>query len=599
MLTGDSSLTIARNLTLEIGGTTELTWENPHIAYSTKQKKLYLIYTTRGDGNNGEPLWFTVSTDAGTTWSQPSQIATLTGYRPAESDLIIDSQGLVHVFWGQDDSTPATIQHKYQDANGVWTSAEIAGSGDRPIFTQSRLAPDGDIFLSWYDGGPGISRWNHTTGQWTDLTPNLGALIHATTAQLPTITIGKDNTLWLMWINAPYGGSDNEFIAAAVSQDNGLTWSLPEAVLHTTDALIGRITSMEATSSKGLIYLSFVADSKDPNHTSGSTLFLQTVIDTNKPDYATTPGATITATQSSTPTATSQANPTIINNSPTAYPTYTPYPTYTIGATATSSPTAYPTYTPVATYTPYPTYTPVPATPTATAIALAVQPPPTSTPTATATPTDQGFQVAPTPVAVPATKGSSGSTTNIVPNQAQNNQPNQPTANGNTITPVATSTVNPIVPAAGSIQQAGSLTAAAPILIPLPTALANVPRASGIGPKLELPTATATVKPTLTPTAKPTATASTTASPTATAQTVYVTPGATAIEGGAAVVTNTNTITSTTDTVTNTATVISSNNQNNNSTPPAPGPFLFLPIGIIAGGRGILTLINLLALKHL
>lgn len=327
---GSGNVPLARNLTREIYGQGKYTLA-AHIAVSVQQKKVFIIYQVRGDG--GDPLMFIESGTQGDTWSKPVQLGVLSGYRPAESDIIVDKAGLPHIFYGVfHEGDPSFINHRMRLADGRWTPDEniLGDKQTRPIWTQAELDPNsGDIYVSWVETQTGVSRWDASSGKWSysENISNSGGR-----AFWPTIAVNSQtDTVWDIWV-------DEDNIWSRQSADHGKTWQGKELVVNLGAAKIGRMFGLKARSTRGIIYLLISADQLNPLYFVGPTLQLMTF---NQSIFS----------QPDSPTATATVAPTA-----TPEPTNTPAPTATPAPPPTATPTAVPP-----TATPKPTATSVPA----------------------------------------------------------------------------------------------------------------------------------------------------------------------------------------------------------------------------------------------
>lgn len=298
ILGGDTTVAPPKNLTQVLGGTTNLTWFDPVLGYSLAHKKLFLLYSTRGeDGQGGiaNPVFFIESGDRGATWSKPLQLGVRSGYAPAEPAMLVDNTGNLHVFWGifkEGGADASVIMHRTRLADGSWTAPQVAGRAARPIHPKLALAPSGDIFLSWLGEGMQLARWSHQDGRWTQLSDKFKEPDGA----MPTVAVGSKGEIWMFWVRGPYGGGPDELIIAKTSTDNGQSWHQAGVVLHTPDAKIGQVYSLTALgNSADHLYLAFTAEATDPSHITGPTLFFMTIsaADTDPPAPlpTTTPGS--------------------------------------------------------------------------------------------------------------------------------------------------------------------------------------------------------------------------------------------------------------------------------------------------------------------
>jgi hypothetical protein len=565
---GSGNVPLYRNLTKELYGQDKYTLD-AHIAVSIQQKKVFIIYRERSE--NGDPLMFIESDNQGDTWSKPLNLGTLSGYRPAEPDLIVDRAGLPHIFYGVfREGGPSVIYHRMRLANGSWTAPEnITGDSlSRPIWTQAELDPvSGDIYVSWVEGQTGISHWNAATGKWTT-TQNISN--SGGRAFFPTIAVNSQTgVVWDIWADGPN-------IWARQSLDHGQTWQGKELVVNEDAAKIGRLYGLKARSTRGIIYLLISADQFDPLYYVGPTLSLMTfdqsinapeTTPTTSPKATGTPGATIT------PVIQPSLSPEPLTPGPTATPGITqPSPTITPQPTATLLPTVtpQPTVTPAPTATPQPTATPVIFP---TAIPTTMQSTATSTSIPTATPKPVALTSTSTPLPGQAQVPGQSQNQNSQSGQAQTPTSTQLQPTTLAATLQATGTILPEVLEATTMAEAQRIAAATPQSLVVPLA---PPGSGGKGPLLVLPSSTPI----------PTATVPATATPQPTATT------------------NPSQLTATVRsemTVAAQNKVASSNkpSQQNpveeavptQSAPPAPGPLWLLPFGLAVAGKGLLNLL--------
>ena len=448
---GTNNVGIGRNLTQELFGRARHSQGEAHIAYSKEQHKIFIIFVerTNPDGDGDLLLYFVESGNQGSTWSQPLELGTLSGYAPALPNLIVDTAGLPHVFYGvmaQNDSR-SWLFERVRAANGNWSAAQDISGADRarifrPKFT---LAPNGDIWSVWGSDPPSgvavdkqvtVAHWNASSGQWQHFN-NINQSVGGD--GFDAIAVGSDGVIWTIWTDIA-GPVEDWTVKFSYSTDNGQTWHAPLQVLRNSDFMLKRSFDIAAIASKKYIYLALTAESADPNFPTGATIFLQTIPETSR-------------LQAGGP-------------APTSTPNNTAQPTF-IAATPT------------------PTNRATTAAAQTTSAAPAV-----NNNSGTSTTGQAGFQVAPTiskPQAQPA--------------QSQATSPTPPP-----LGPTPTPTLAPAIAQATSYAQTQLAAAQTPQVMQLPTEAAG-PFVGGVGPKVVLPTATAAApKPTMLP---PTVTATT------------------------------------------------------------------------------------------
>lgn len=323
VIQGSNNIGIYRNLTHEIFGDDSNTGI-PSIGYSVQQKKLFLLFQ---EGREGVGLiWFSESADQGTSWSKPVQVGTLSGYAPVNPALTVDKAGNPHIIYGEMDATRGRILHRVR-VNGVWSGpVDITASCcGRPLYPQLALAPNGDVWVSWFDGPIHLARFKSSTGQWQffeNVSGGANKGVH-------TIAVGSNGTIWVMWHN-PAAGT----LEYTLSTDDGASWKPVRTFAKTKDAYMGSVFGLASVAAKNAIYLLVTADQLDPKWIQYPTLFVTTIGENNFNPPPPTPNPSATSLPDPTNTI-GLPLPTRTGTASVVVPTATP----TASATATASAT--------------------------------------------------------------------------------------------------------------------------------------------------------------------------------------------------------------------------------------------------------------------
>jgi hypothetical protein len=291
VLKGSAQAEPFRDLTTEIIGDDNHYTARPTLAYSALQKKLFLLFQERGSNGNN-PLWFSESGDLGISWSKPAEVGALGGYTPAQPTMLVDKQGNPHIFYG---SMPQ-VYTRYR-LNDSWTEpVELTrGCCGRPLSLQAALAPNGDIWVGWYDGPIYGARWDSASDQW-QLYPNIGP---GANKNRYTFTITSRGALVFIWSN-----EKARTIEYTASLDNGASWTGVQTLAHPVEAGMEAMLGLAAVSTKEKIYFLLCAYQNDPAYTQAVTLYISTIDEAAFPvsnPAPTSPGPEPTSTPENTP----------------------------------------------------------------------------------------------------------------------------------------------------------------------------------------------------------------------------------------------------------------------------------------------------------
>ena len=232
-----------RNLTKELWGDYRYT-VHPALTYVPQTHTLFLAIEVLGNPDQDpfvarHSVVVTRSTDGGASWSKPDKIGEMIGYIPATPVMVADTNGVAHLFYGQQtsDEGRAFVYHRAY-RNGGWSAAQeiTGGNRTRAMFVSATAAPNGDVWVSWLsDPAGGINplkevaaaHWNSQSDTWT----HWNNLSRGQGKSAPTIVAATTGTIWLMW-----GANDPGFRRAefTTTSDNGASWRQPQTIFDGT-----------------------------------------------------------------------------------------------------------------------------------------------------------------------------------------------------------------------------------------------------------------------------------------------------------------------------------------------------------------------------
>jgi hypothetical protein len=201
---------------------------------------LWAVWTSDRSGN--EDIWYKTSNDRGTTWSTASQFTTDLGSDEG-ADITRASDGTLWVVWGSDRfGNDDLCYSSSSDAGATWsTPSQLTtdlGDGYCPAIMQ---LSDGTMWVVWESRRTGNPDLWYTTSSDAGATWSTASQLTTDAGwdQLPDITEAADGTVWVVWQR---GGK----LWHRTSSDNGVTWSA-EDILDTKGATPGIARGADGT----------------------------------------------------------------------------------------------------------------------------------------------------------------------------------------------------------------------------------------------------------------------------------------------------------------------------------------------------------------
>lgn len=203
--------------------TTDPNWDGEPAIMQADNGTVWVVWHSGRPGGNG--LWYKTSADGRETWSADSSVdlGGMWGYQPAIAQT---NDGKIWVTFRSDESGNDDIWYTTSSNNGTTWSAPSqitmdAESDYDPAITQTN---DGKIWVIWYSHRSGNADiWYKTS---VDGGTNWSADYQLTTDgdwdQTPAITEADDGTVWIVWESGRSGGNG---LWCKTSPDGGETWS--------------------------------------------------------------------------------------------------------------------------------------------------------------------------------------------------------------------------------------------------------------------------------------------------------------------------------------------------------------------------------------
>ncbi|MGC9397433.1 MAG: exo-alpha-sialidase [Anaerolineae bacterium] len=206
-------------------------------------------------------LYFTSSTDGGTTWISPTQILTSTG-SIANPTIARDAAGTLHLAWEEYLYITASEYHigyaRSSDGGVTWTNRQFVDGGaagtqrDNPDIA---VNPANDyVHLVWDDDRTGARTIFHAVSSDGGVTWGTPAAILAGPAVEPSIAVDSDGVAYVLWQDGLEGDTD---VAYSMSGNDGGSWSVPGRVNDDATAYPQRQPAVVAGDSAYAVWTDF------------------------------------------------------------------------------------------------------------------------------------------------------------------------------------------------------------------------------------------------------------------------------------------------------------------------------------------------------
>jgi len=183
---------------------------------------LYVAWEQEGDGN----IYFSMSADSGKTWTPDVRVnEDVPGYKGAPS-LAVDGDGNIYITWSDDRNGPADIYFaKSTDGGSTWTTPNVkvnSPSSGYQLLSHTAVGDSGWVYAIWCDNRAGVwdgffSMSKDSGGTWSpDVRVNDDD--HRNVGD-PRVAVGRDGVIYVVW---KVGG-----IYLAKSMDDGQSWTNP------------------------------------------------------------------------------------------------------------------------------------------------------------------------------------------------------------------------------------------------------------------------------------------------------------------------------------------------------------------------------------
>ncbi len=217
--------------------------KNTLSADPTNAAFVYAVWD-RLENNIRGPAWFTRTTDGGLSWEASRSI-----YDPGSSNQTLANQ--IVVLPDSTHSANNTLVNVFLDIIRIGSANNAVGQRVRVIRSTDKGATwSAPITVAEYLGvGTRDPVTNDPVRDGTGV---------------PSIAVGADGRLHVVWQDARFGRGDYDSVAYAQSRDGGLTWSAPVAVNARLDvAAFVPTVHVRSDGSIGVTYYDFRADTVD------------------------------------------------------------------------------------------------------------------------------------------------------------------------------------------------------------------------------------------------------------------------------------------------------------------------------------------------
>lgn len=218
------SIGAIRDLTHELG---YVTGKTPDIAVSPVDGHLYLAQEV-----DNAQVSVAESNDGGAHFGNAKILGSgapgNTGTR-----IAVDKNNIVHFVYENSSDVIAL-----ERINGTWSNpTKVDNKGapnNRSFWPYVTIGPNGDAYVAWQEDSVAISgsseislaRWDHSSQIWQPEVQNISQTSNNIAARVPTIAVGAEGNVWLIW-QTDTGGVAPANVEYAVSTDNAATFSAP------------------------------------------------------------------------------------------------------------------------------------------------------------------------------------------------------------------------------------------------------------------------------------------------------------------------------------------------------------------------------------
>lgn len=198
---------------------TTLSKNNAH-NLAIRDNKIFLIF---GDSRNSKSdIFFKYSNDLGKTWSEDIRV-TDSKDTLIEPSIAVGSNDKIHVVW-QNDGIDEIYYISSSDGGLTWNEKIMLSEG-QSLKEFPDVASDGDyVYATWMDKKEGNFEiyFRRSTDNGKTWEPEQRLTNCKTDGERPSLTIGKDGTIHIVWYDWCDGPSR---IFYSYSKDKGITWS--------------------------------------------------------------------------------------------------------------------------------------------------------------------------------------------------------------------------------------------------------------------------------------------------------------------------------------------------------------------------------------
>lgn len=201
---------------------------NPVISID-RSGSLYAVWANQNNNLIYYDIYFSYSTDNGTTWNQAVNISN-NPFNSTSPAAALDNTGNIYVTW-MDESTNNREEEIYLSRstdNGInWAPAiNLSNTPERSRLPAISVDSAGNIYVVWmedpYDNYEEEIYFSRSTDNGTNWTPAVNLSNNPGESRLPTIAVDSTGNIYVAWEDSSPGNPETYFTR---SIDNGTTWS--------------------------------------------------------------------------------------------------------------------------------------------------------------------------------------------------------------------------------------------------------------------------------------------------------------------------------------------------------------------------------------
>ena len=165
------------------------------------------------------------SPNAGVTWSAPTDVSAV-GNVAEGTEVTVADDGTIFVAWTFDGGSGRTVQASTStDAGATWSAPSDLSAAGNAFNPRLATSPDGTVTVTWqqYGGTSSLVRTSRSTDGGATWSPPVDLSVDGVDAYNARIAVAGNGTIAVSWERG--NGGIERIVQAATSTNGGLTWS--------------------------------------------------------------------------------------------------------------------------------------------------------------------------------------------------------------------------------------------------------------------------------------------------------------------------------------------------------------------------------------